>query len=100
MIVLQVEGTFPVLGNDPFSSSGEMRFGLGAQVQMDRKLSLVWISAANNANTASCILKSKIHAAVIYYLGGSCKSSLTPCTWAEFYLRVISKVSKFFLDAS
>ena len=76
MIVPQVEGAFPVLGNDSFSSLGEMPFGFGAQVQLDLRLNLVWISAANNANTASCILKSKIHAAVIYYLGGSCKSTL------------------------
>ena len=64
VIIPQVEGAFPVL------------FGLGAQVQLDLRLSLVWISAANNANMASCILKSKSHAAVIYYLGGSCKTTL------------------------
>lgn len=61
---------------------------------------LFWISAANNANTASCILKPKIHAAVIYSLGGSCKSTLTPYTWAEFYIWVKSKLNKFFPDSS
>lgn len=76
VIIPQVEGAFPVLENDSFSSSSEMLFGLGAQVQLDLRLSLVWISATNNANTVSCILKSKIHAAVICYLGGSCKSTL------------------------
>lgn len=100
VIIPQVEGTFPVLGNDSFSSSGEMLFGLRAQVHLDLRLSLVWISAANNANTASCILKSKIHAAVIYYLGGSCESTLTPCIWAEFYIWGKSKLSKFFLNSS
>lgn len=76
VIIPQVEGAFPVLGNDPFSSSGEMLFGLEAQVQLDLRLSLVWIPATKSANTASCILKLKIHAAVIYYLRGSCKITL------------------------
>lgn len=46
MIIPQVEGAFPVLGNDPFSGSGEVLFGLEAQVQLDLRLSPVWISAA------------------------------------------------------
>lgn len=86
VIIPQVEGAFPVLGNDSCSSSGEMLFGLGTQVQLDPRLSLVWISAANNANTAGCILKSKVHAAAIDYLGGSCKSTLIPYTQSEFYI--------------
>lgn len=84
-----------MLGNDFYGSSGELLFGLGSEVQLDLRLSLVWISAASNANTAGCILKSKVHAAVIDYLGGSCKSSLIPYTQSEFYIRVKSKISKF-----
>lgn len=100
MVIPQVEGAFPALENDSFSSSSEMLFGLGAQIQLDLRLTLVWISAANKTNVVSGILKLKIHAAVIYYLGGSCKSTLTPCTWAEFYIWVTSKLSKFFLATS
>lgn len=100
MIIPQVEGAFPVLGNDPFSGSGEMLFGLEAQVQLDLRLSPVWISAAKMQTLQAVFWSWKSTQLWFIIWEEAVKSLLTPCTRPEFYIWVKSKLSKFFLDSS